>query len=114
MNLQSVSVSDDVYSKLTDDNFLSLDSSKHPRNRAVSLSYDWDNVVTESEGKKIRKVSRSIEDVLVKDSYKHRGYVQFERSEVHFCTGSTYTGKWNSVGMEGYGAFHFPHSKILK
>ncbi|KAF2885108.1 hypothetical protein ILUMI_21042 [Ignelater luminosus] len=93
---------------MQDDEFPS-DSSRLRRNRAVSLSYDWDNVVTLSEEKKVRKVSRSMEDVLVQHTYKHQGYIQFERSAFHFSTGSTYTGKWNSIGMEGNGDFQFPH-----
>lgn len=67
-----------------------------PRGRAMSLSLDWEKVLSEGPTKEqFRQMQSSVE----------------EKPPVSFCTGSTYTGQWDSLGMSGFGTFLFPHGK---
>lgn len=63
-----------------------------PRGR--TLSRDWERVLS-------MKASRDerIEMIMT------------EKPNVEFCTGSSYVGQWNKLGMEGFGTFLFPHGK---
>lgn len=63
------------------------------RGRALSLSRDWENVLSVAKAGKDDKIK-----VVVSD-----------KPNVEFCTGSSYTGQWNKLGMEGFGTFLFPH-----
>ncbi|KAJ3621561.1 hypothetical protein MTP99_003678 [Tenebrio molitor] len=67
------------------------------RNRAISLSLDWDSMVKEGEESE-------------KGSKAHlAGTITYDRETVEFCTGSSYTGKWNALGMAIYGNYFYPH-----
>lgn len=68
------------------------------RGRALSLSRDWENVLSLGNASKEDKLNK---------------VVIMERPNVEFCTGSSYTGQWNKLGMEGFGTFLFPHGNGL-
>lgn len=42
----------------------------------------------------------------------HPGQVQIEKPLHTFPTGSTYEGKYDSVGFAGFGVYKFPHGKF--
>ncbi|XP_064214175.1 MORN repeat-containing protein 5 [Tribolium castaneum] len=66
------------------------------RNRAISLSLDWDNMVKEGESEKGAMAHLA-------------GNIAYDKDTVEFCTGSSYTGKWNALGMAVYGTYLYPH-----
>lgn len=65
--------------------------------RARTLSKDWENVLS----------SKMSKDERIKT-------VILDRPTVEFCTGSSYTGQWNKLGMEGFGTFLFPHGNSFE
>nr|XP_015839547.1 PREDICTED: uncharacterized protein LOC103314780 [Tribolium castaneum] len=68
------------------------------RNRAISLSLDWDNMVKEGESEKGAMAHLA-------------GNIAYDKDTVEFCTGSSYTGKWNALGMAVYGTYLYPHGE---
>lgn len=70
------------------------------RNRAISLSLDWDNIVKEEEGDKGAKAHLA-------------GNIAYDKDTVDFCTGSSYTGKWNALGMAVYGTYLYPLGEYM-
>lgn len=79
------------------------------RSRAVSLSLDWDKIVSGVSCRK-SKLARSIEDDL---SFAHPGCREARRPQCDFHSGSGFSGYWNAVGMARHGNFTFPHGTEL-
>lgn len=68
------------------------------RSRALSLSLDWDNVLSGGLSKEDRHLQSTLE----------------EKPPVKFCTNSTYAGQWDALGMAGFGTYQFPHGTKVK
>lgn len=71
------------------------------RQRGMSLSVDWDNVVGAVDSQFDVNKEGTIDHIFAKE----------EREECNFVTGSSYTGQWDVLGMSGFGTYTFPHSK---
>lgn len=71
------------------------------REGAMSLSTDWSRVISGDGGEKEKEKS-------------HRAIsMVHERPEVKFCTGSSYIGNWNRLGISGFGTYIFPHGTFF-
>lgn len=68
------------------------------------LTQDWTKEIKLKEY--LKTVSRSKRDC---SEEIHTGYIQLEKPLTKFPTGSTYEGKYNSVGFAGIGVYVFPH-----
>ncbi|RZC40947.1 MORN repeat-containing protein 5 [Asbolus verrucosus] len=61
---------------------------------SISLSLDWDNIFKKGTTEQRRELLKA---------------VTLNRDTIKFCTGSSYTGKWNALGMDVHGSYIFPH-----
>lgn len=81
--------------------------------RAVSISPDWQKEIAEIESKcKIQQITR-FKETVIGDSNRHK-FQEVDRPTRNFVTGSSYTGTWNALGLNGFGLYAFTHGNITK
>ncbi|KAF7281970.1 uncharacterized protein LOC143190109 [Rhynchophorus ferrugineus] len=71
-----------------------------------TLTPDWEKVGLHKRISPTRKRKKG------DSGESHIGFLQYEKPEAHFVTGSTYEGCWDSIGIAGYGTYTFPHGAV--
>lgn len=67
-----------------------------------SLSIDWEKLVGKKDG--------SFDEYELLDDWNENN---IKKEQYHFITGSSYTGEWNTLGLNGYGNYIMPHGIII-